>query len=136
MTYRPGLEISTARMEEWRRITREELRELKVLAEVKDVTIPAGGSKNLPTDEGVEIEGYKFKTISFWGDYTGLKYYVQVSDDKTFTDYPDMYDGTLTANKLESPTFEADFKYVRVKVENPDAVDHLIKFLRIKGRRL
>jgi len=115
---------------------RRALQELVILSESKDVTIPAGGSKNLPTDKGVEIGGYKFKTVSFWGDWTGLKYYIEVSDDRTFTDYPSLYDGTLTANVLESPTFEADFKYARVKVENPNGVDHTVKVLRIKGRRL
>jgi len=112
------------------------LQALTVLAEAKDVVIPAGGAKNLPKDEGVRIDGHKLKTISFWGDWTGLKYFVQASDDGTFTDYPSLYDGTLTANVLESPTFEADFGYVRVRVENPDTVDHMIRVFRVKGRKL
>jgi hypothetical protein len=116
--------------------TWQELRELRILADVTDATIPAGGSVNLPTDEGVDIQEFKFKTISLWSDWTGLKYYIEVSDDLTFVDYPSLYDGSLTASILENPTFEADFKYLRMKVENPDTLNHTIKVLRIKGRRL
>jgi len=107
---------------------------LVTLSEQKDVTVPAGGSVYLPSESGVDISKYRYKTISFYGDYTGLTYSVEVSDDGSFTDYPALYEGTLDADTLESPTFEADFKYVRVKVENPDTEDHLIKTFRVKGR--
>jgi len=112
---------------------------LEVLSEKSDVTVPAGESVYLPSENGVDISGYKFKTISFYADYA-LNYVVEVSDDGTFTDYPQYYPSSgsesLTANQLETLSFEEDFKYVRVKVSNPDTSDHSVKKFRIKGRRL
>jgi len=117
----------------------EQLRKLEILSEKSSVTVPAGGTVYLPDSSGVDISEYKFKTISFYGDYA-LNYVVEVSDDGTFTDYPSYYPKTgtksLTANQLENLSFEEDFKYVRVKVTNPDTSDHTINKFRVKGRRL
>jgi len=107
---------------------------LVILSEQKNAIVPAGSSIYLPSESGIDISKYRYKTISFYGDYTGLTYSVEVSDDGSFTDYPPLYEGTLDADTLESPTFEADFKYVRVKIENPDTSDHTIKTFRVKGR--
>jgi len=104
-----------------------------ILYEAKEITIPAGTSVTLPPD-GVKISQFRYKTISFYGDYTGLKYAIEVSDDGTFTDYPPLYEGTIDADVLECPTFEADFIFLRIKFENPDTADHTIKTLRVKGR--
>lgn len=117
----------------------EELRKLEILAEKESVTVPAGQSVYLPDEGGVDVSEYKFKTISFYADYA-LNFIVEVSDDGTFTDYPQYYPSSgsesLTANQLETLSFEEDFKYVRVKVSNPDTSDHIINQFRIKGRRL
>jgi len=108
---------------------------VEILEEAKNRIVPAGSSIYLPSSSGVDISTYRFKTITLVGDYTGLKYYIEVTDDGSFNDYPALYEGTLTANKLEAPTFEVDFLKVRVKIENPDTVDHSISVIRVKGRR-
>jgi len=112
---------------------REELQKLVMLGESKDVTVPAGGSVNLPADEGVDISGYKFKTSSIKGDYA-MSVVIQVSDDRAVWD--DYYSFTLTAGELSNHSWEEDHFYCRLRVSNPDTVDHKINYARIKGRRL
>ncbi|MEM2179073.1 MAG: hypothetical protein QW272_09675 [Candidatus Methanomethylicaceae archaeon] len=105
---------------------------LKILSENKDIDIGGGVAINLPSDSGVPIFLYKFKTISMKGDYA-FDVKVQVSDDGiTWDDY---YSTSLTANTLCSYSFEEDFFYIRVNVRNPDTVSHRLFYIRIKGRR-
>jgi len=118
---------------EFRRSIQEELRQLIILAESKNVTISAGETKNLPADDGVDISGYKFKTSSIKGDYA-MSIVIQVSDDRKVWD--DYHSFTLTANKLSNHSWEEDHFYVRLRVTNPDTVDHTVNYARIKGRRL
>jgi len=112
---------------------------LEVLSEKSDVTVAAGESVYLPSENGVDISGYKFKTISFYADYA-LNYVVEVSDDGTFTDYPQYYpeagSNSIVANRLTTISFEEDYKYLRVKISNPDTSDHTVKRFVVKGRRM
>jgi len=115
-------------------ILREELQKLELLAESKNVSIGAGVTINLPSDDGTSIENHKFKTLTTLADYA-LEVKIQVSDDDGAS-WQDYYSDTLVANTLWVRSFEEDFFKVRVNLRNPDTVGHTITFCRLKGRKL
>jgi len=107
-----------------------------ILSEGSNVNVSAGATVYLPDSSGIPISQYRFKTISLKGDYA-LNVRVEVSDDGSTWDtyYPTATDWeALTANKLKTMSFEDDYLYVRIAVNNPDSFDHTISYYRIKGR--
>jgi len=106
--------------------------ELHTLNEAADVVVPAATTdyEVLPS---TDISKYKYKTVSIKADYA-LTFRIMVSDDGVTWDR--YYEDTLTANELYAASFEEDFYYLKVLCDNPDAVDHVVSYVRVKGRRL
>jgi len=113
------------------RALREEARKFTILAEIKDYVIPAGQTRYLPDEGGVDVSGYSKKTISFLFD-TELEYVVEISDDRV------NWIGMHPVEKRESahPWFEADVFYTRLRIHNPLTTDQRVIYCSIKGRRL
>ena len=109
-----------------------DLKALVVIAEKVNMPVPA-----LTTVEAIpesSIESYKFKTVSIKCDYA-LVVRIYAYDDPSEFDEDDPYlEDTLTSNRSSHYSFEEDFKYIRIRVENQDSVAHNIIYCRVKGR--
>ena len=120
----------------------EQLQKLEILAEGSDVSVDGGSTVYLPDSGGVDVSSYKTKSVLFWTDWgdgstSGFQVEYQISDDGTFTDNPALktVDKT-TANTLDGIQTQMEFKYLRIKVYNPDSVSHTVKKYSIKGRMI
>ena len=112
----------------------ELLQKLFVLKEVSNVVAAAGADTTVISE--TSIEDYKYKTITIKADYA-LEVKVYCYDSSSEYDANDpYYSTTLTANKTKVISFEEDFKYCRIVVNNPDSSSHTVTFARLKGRRL
>ena len=123
-------------IEDLRKALREELQKLTILAEVSDVSVGAGAS-DVEVISETSIETNKFKTFDIKADYAlDLKIYCY--DDPADFDAADpYYTATLTANRTSPYSWEEDFRYCRVLVDNPDGVaGHTVTRSRLKGRKL
>jgi len=109
----------------------EDYQKLDVLSLIADYAIPAGETRYLPDDSGVEVRIYSKKTISFMFD-ASLDYAVEVSDDKV--NWSEIYSAAGVTSG--HPWFEADVLYVRLKVHNPLATGQKVIICTFKGRRL
>jgi len=123
---------------------RKAFRELTILAEGKDYTIPAGETHYLPdkvTDpakaKGVEVKDYKTKSVHVYGDYA-LEIEYQISNDRTYTDIAYLKRKTLDVGEDYGDWCHSElgFKYIRVKVRNPDVADHKVKYYCFSVRGL
>jgi len=121
---------------------RQELVNLYVLATIRDYAIPAGETHYLPdktTDptlaKGVDVTVFKTKSVHIWGDYA-LEVTYEVSDDGTFEDHAPLKVKTLDVAEdyADWCHTEMGFRYIRVKVRNPDTVSHTVKRCSFKAR--
>jgi len=118
-----------------RKLLKEELQRLEVLKEVKDLTIPAG-STDFEVLAETSTATHKFKTVTLKGNYA-FPVKILCYDLPAEADPADPYHSfTLTANRSDSRSWEEDFKYCKVLADNPDTVDQIMAFARLKGRKL
>ena len=111
-------------------VKEEIFEKLDLLLDVKDVEINANSYYET---KSIDISKYKFKTISVKCDYN-MKFIVLVSDDGN--EFDEYYSTTTEANRLVSISFEEDYYYLKLRIENTNSNPHKIIYMRVKGRRI
>ncbi len=110
-------------------------RSLDVLAEARYLTVPAL-YYDLQVLPQTDISRHKLKTLSTKTD-GGVVIKVYCYDEVDEFDVGDPYhEETPARNKTSTVSWVEDFFYCKVLADNPEAVDHVIWFVRLKGRGL
>lgn len=101
---------------------------MDVCFKAQNISVNAGSTYSTPN---IFIAPFRLKTISIIADYS-MHVVVEVSDDGV--NWYTYYEDTLRPNKLWSKSFEETYKYMRLRITNPDSTSHNIIYLSVKGK--
>jgi len=133
----------------------EILEQLDILYMGNNISIPPNGEITLPSDKGIEVSKYRTKTINLVVDYP-LEYWIEISEDGTnwfkyinFSTENNIFTSVFTGNPFTGEvkfilltnvvnviTVRDDCKYIRIRIKNPEYIEHKIIQCVIKGKRI